>query len=359
MLAMGDSALRKEADAMTFVGCDLHTRMQQVAVLDTETGELSEHQLGHEGTAVEEFYAALPRPVTVAIESTGYAVWFHSLMQRLGHTLLVGDAAKIRAMVVRKTKTDRRDARHLLDLVRHDRLPTIWVPDPATRDLRALLAHRMRLVRIRTMVKNGLHAIALNYRLARGAKLLRQTGLAQLQALALPPHTARRRDQSLELLAGLNAQIRELDDAIATAALAHPDAPRLTTHPGVGALTALATIVVLGPVARFRDSKHVVSYVGLAPAVNASADKYHLGHITKQGSTLLRFALGQAAAHAARMDGDLKRTYFTLVHRRGRPKAKVAVARKLLVRLFIMLRDHIDYDEFRRRGRQAPTLASA
>src|SRR5438132_1114350 len=238
MLVLGDSAPRKGADAMTFVGCDLHTRMQQVAVLDTETGEISERQLPHDGMAVEEFYAALPRPVTIGIESTGYATWFHTLIQRLGHTLLVGDAAKIRAMVVRKTKTDRRDALHLLDLLRHDRFPTVWVPDPATRDLRALLAHRMRLVRIRTMVKNGLHAIALNYRLARGSKLL-----------------------------------------------------------------------------------------------------------------------GQAAAHAARMDADLKRTYFTLVHRRGRPKAKVAVARKLLVRLFIMLRDQIDYDEFCRRGRPAPVSA--
>src|ERR1700716_111782 len=339
MLAMGDSALRKEADAMTLVGCDLHTRMQQVAVLDTGTGEVSERQLAHDGSAIEEFYAALPGPVTIGIESTGYAVWFHALMQRLGHTVLVGDAAKIRAMVVRKTKTDRRDALHILDLLRHDRFPTIWVPDPATRDLRALLTHRMRLVRIRTMVKNGLHAIALTSRLAGGSKLLRGAGLAQLQALALPPHTARRRDQSLELLAGLNTQIHELDDAITTAALAHPDAPRLITHPGGGAVTALATVGVLGPVACFSDSKHVVSYVGLAPALNASADKYHLGHITKQGSTLLRFALGQAASHATRLDADLKRTYFTLVHRRGRPKAKVAIARKLLVRLFIMLRD--------------------
>src|SRR6266567_1843889 len=204
MLAMGDSALRKGADAMTFVGCDLHTRMQQVAVLDTRTGEVSERQLAHDGSAIEEFYAALPGPVTVGIESTGYATWFHTLIQRLGHTLLVGDAAKIRAMVVRKTKTDRRDALHILDLLRHDR--------------------------IRTMVKNGLHAIALNYRLVRGSKLLRQAGLAQLHALALPPHTAQRRDQSLELLAGLTTQIRAPDDAITTAALAHPDAPRLLTH---------------------------------------------------------------------------------------------------------------------------------
>ena len=129
-----------------------------------------------------------------------------------------------------------------------------------------------------------------------------EAGLAQLQALALPPYTALRRDQSLELLAGLTTQIRVLDDAITTAALSHPEAPRLITHPGVGALTALTTIVVLGPVSRFPDSKHVVSYVGLAPALHTSAEKYHLGRITKQGSPLLRFALGQAAAHAARMD---------------------------------------------------------
>src|SRR4029434_4847398 len=124
MLGMGDSAPRKGTDAMTFVGCDLHTRMQQVAVLDTGTGEVSERRLDHDGLAVEEFYAALPRPVTVGIESTGYAVWFHAVMQRLRHTLRVRDAAKIRAMVVRKTKTDRRDALHMLDLLRHDRFPS-------------------------------------------------------------------------------------------------------------------------------------------------------------------------------------------------------------------------------------------
>lgn len=344
---------------MTLVGCDLHTRSQQVAVLDTDTGEVLEHRLPHDGNAVEAFYAALPGPVTVGIESTGYAVWFHALMQRLGHTVLVGDAAKIRAMVVRKTKTDRRDARHILDLLRHQRFPTIWVPDPATRDLRALLTHRLRLVRIQTMLKNGLHAIALNQRLARGSKLLSRAGLAALQNLALPPYTAQRRDQSLALLAAVRAQIVQLDAAIESAALAHPDAPRLLSHPGVGPVTALATVAVLGPAARFPDSKHVVSYVGFAPSLNASAEKYRLGRITKQGSTLLRWVLGQAAAHAARLDVDLKRMYFTILHRRGRAKARVAVARKLLVRLFIMLRDQIDYEEFRRRGRPRTVVPTA
>src|SRR5687768_14444968 len=110
-------------------------------------------------------------------------------MHQLGHTVVVGEAAKIRAMVVRKTKTDRRDARHLLDLLQHNRFPAGWIPDPATRDQRALIVHRVRLVRMRTMVKNGLQAIALNQRLALHSALWTRQGLAQLTALAPPPHT--------------------------------------------------------------------------------------------------------------------------------------------------------------------------
>ena len=336
---------------MTLVGCDLHSRKQQVAVLDTSTGEVLEQELAHDGDAVERFYRALPPPVTIGIETTGYTQWFHALMHRLGHTVLVGEAAKIRAMVVRKTKTDRRDARHLLDLLKHDRFPTVWIPDPGTRDLRALIAHRVRLVRMRTMVKNGLQAIALNQRLALRSALWTQRGLAQLKALVLLPHTTRRRDDSLELLAGLTTRIDQLDDHLAAIARVDRRAQLLLTHPGVGPLTALTTVLVLGPLARFADSKHVVSYVGLAPAVNASADTQRLGKITKQGNALLRWVLGQAAPLAARADDDLRRRDFSVMHRRGRPKAKVALARKLLVRLYLMLRDEIDYEQFRRSGR--------
>lgn len=336
---------------MILVGCDLHSRKQQVAVLDTSTGEVLEEELAHDGDAVERFYRALPPPVTIGIETTGYTQWFHALMHRLGHIILVGEAAKIRAMVVRKTKTDRRDARHLLDLLKHDRFPSVWIPDPDMRDLRALVAHRVRLVRMRTMVKNGRQAIALNQRLALRSTLWTLRGLAQLRALALRPHTTRRRDDSLELLAWLTTRIDHLDDQIAAAVEADPRARLLLTHPGVGPLTALTTVLVLGPLARFPDSKHVVSYVGLAPAINASADKQRLGKITKQGNALLRWVLGQAAPLAARADDDLRRRYFAVLHRRGRPKAKVALARKLLVRLYVMLREQIDYEEFRRRGR--------
>jgi len=344
---------------MTLVGCDLHSRKQQVAVLDTTTGEVLEQELAHDGDTVERFYRALRPPVTIGIETTGYTQWFHTLMHRLGHTVVVGEAAKIRAMVVRKTKTDRRDARHLLDLLRHDRFPSVWIPDGDTRDRRTLVAHRVRLVRMRTMVKNGLQAIALSQRLALRSKLWTRHGLAQLQALRLPAHTARRRDDGLELLAWLTARIDQLDEQIATIANNDPRAQLLLTHPGIGPLTALTTVLVLGPIARFPNSQHVVSYVGLAPAVDASADKQRLGKITKQGNALLRWVLGQAAPLAARADDDLRRRYFSVLHRRGRPKARVALARKLLVRLYVMLRDQIDYAEFRRRGRSPRPLQTA
>src|SRR5262244_3588511 len=204
-----------EAELMILIGCDLHTRKQQVALLNTDTGELRDQELSHVGDDVERFYAALSPPVTVGIESTGYSLWFHTLLQRLGHPLLVGEAAKIRAMVVRKTKTDRRDARHLLELLKHDRFPTVWIPDPDTRDLRALVAHRVRLVRMRTAVKNGLQAIALSHRLALRSKLWTERGRAALKGLVLPRHTTRRRDDNLELLTWLTAKIDELDAQIA------------------------------------------------------------------------------------------------------------------------------------------------
>ena len=142
---------------MTLVGCDLHARKQQLAVLDMTTGEVLEQELVHDGDAVERFYRALRPPVTIGIETTGYAQWFHALMHRLGHTVLVGEAGKIRAMVVRKTKTDRRDARHLLDLLKHDRFPTVWMPDPETPENSGITAWSFKgFSRFDTALRGGL-----------------------------------------------------------------------------------------------------------------------------------------------------------------------------------------------------------
>jgi hypothetical protein len=121
---------------MRIIGCDFHTRQQQIAMLDTETGEMGERELQHENGEARKFYERLPKPVRVGIEATGYTLWFEKMLAELGHELWMGDAAKIRAAVVRKQKSDKQDAAHILKLLVEDRFPRIWMPTPAERDLR-------------------------------------------------------------------------------------------------------------------------------------------------------------------------------------------------------------------------------
>src|SRR5258708_7336664 len=135
---------------MIIIGCDFHTRYQEIAWLDMDTGEIHERRLEHAGDQVRKFYAALPGPLRVGIEATGYSQWFERMLGELGHEFWIGDAALLRASRVRKQKTDRRDAAHILDLLRTNRFPRIWVPTPAERDLRQWVLHRVKLVQMRT-----------------------------------------------------------------------------------------------------------------------------------------------------------------------------------------------------------------
>ena len=124
----------------------------------------------------------------------------------------------------------------------------------------------------------------------------------------------------------------------------------LRTHPGIGLLTSLGLVHTLDPISRFRNQRKVTAYAGLEPMERSSAERKRFLGISKAGSRLLRFLVIEAAHTAVKKDDDLKRFYRRLEERRGRPKAKVAAARKLLVRSFIMLRDEIDYAEFQRRA---------
>jgi transposase len=244
---------------MLIIGCDLHTRTQQIAMLDTETGELVERRLEHEKGEAKSFYEGLKEAALVGVESTGYALWFAELLAELGHELVVGDAAKIRAMEPRKQKHDRRDATHLLNLLVRGDFPRLWLPSVAERDVRVLVEHRHQLVQLRTRAKNGLQALALSYGLRRRARLWSACGQEELQKLPLREGMARRRQDLRRLLQQLDAWVKELDQRIAEEVARRAEAQRLLTHPGVGPLTALATVLVLGPVERFPDGRHVAS----------------------------------------------------------------------------------------------------
>lgn len=341
---------------MRIIGCDLHATQQTIAMLDGESGEVVEQTLTHDESTIREFYGALPRPVVVGIEATGSMGWFLRLMAELEITCHVGHPATIRRAETRRQKHDRRDAALLLELLTQDRFPSIWMPSPELGDLRALILHRHQWVRLRTRVMNALQGMALAQGIRRRAGLWSRDGQATLASLPLLPHAAYRRTQLQALYVHLTQQIDELDQRVRTQAQARPQAVRLMTHPGVGPVTALATEVFLGDPARFADGKALTSYVGLIPSEYSSGDRQRLGKITKQGNPLLRLLWCEAAIHAVQRDPALRRFYRRKLQQKGFGKARVAAARKLGIRLWILLRDQIDYAEFCRR---APARAAA
>jgi len=230
----------------------------------------------------------------------------------------------------------------------------IWMPRPAERDVRQLVLHRHRLVGMRTRVKNQLRAVALNEGLL-GSKpgLWSQKGQAQFRALALPPWSECRRQDNLELLAELVRRTDPLDQAVMAEAGRRPEAVRLMTHPGIGPITALTFVLTIGDPLRFASSRKLTSYLGVIPAEDSSGGRQRLGHITKQGNTMLRSLLVEAAHSAAQREPDLGRCYRRLAMRKNPSIAAVAVARKLAVRLWWMWKRGLTYQQFRASGSHA------
>jgi len=329
---------------MIIIGVDFHPEFQQTAAVDTETGEFQEKRLLHREEA-ETFYrelAARGVQIRVGMEASGHARWFERLLAELQMELWIGDAAEIQRKRVRKQKTDRQDAQLILKLMLKDDFPRIWVPSWENRDVRQLLWHRHRMVQARTRIMNQLQAVALNEGL-RCKKRLWRTERQQLESFPLARWASRRRQELLELLDRLNPAIAELSQAVEQEVVKCPEAQRLATHPGVGPLTALAFVLIIGDTKRFQRGKQVASYLGLVPLEDSSGNRRRLGHITKQGSSMLRFLLVEAAQVTVRSLPEWRRQYFHLMMRRGRKIAKVAMARRLAIRLYWMLRQGGDY----------------
>src|ERR1700688_436824 len=346
---------------MMIIGVDYHPSFQQIAFFVEETGECGEQELNHSDGQAEKFYRDLKQRgicVRVGMEATGYSRWFERLLAELGFELWIGDPAEIKAKRIKKQKIDRNDARLLRRLMLENNFPQIWVPGPENRDLRQLLWHRHRLVQIRTRIMNQLQALAMNegYRLKK--KLFREQGRAQLEKLTLAPWASRRRRELLELLDRMNPTIEELTAAVEREARKRPEVLRLMTHPGVGPLTALAFVLIIGTPWRFACAKQIGSYVGLIPTEDSSGGKQRLGHISKQGNSLLRFLLVEAAQAAARIHPDWRRRYVHLAMRRQRNIAKVAMGRRLGVCLYWMWRRGWEYPQLVKFGSHAGELGT-
>jgi len=315
-----------------YLGVDFHARTQTVCWCDTSDGVIHQRTLDHEHDDVRGFYTQFAVPAVVGLEATGYARWFHRLLEALGHRLLVGDAYVIRKCALRRQKNDRRDAELLLDLLLHGDFPAVHIPPIASQAVLRLLRYRQRLVEIQTKLRNG------------------------VQALALDNTDVLQREHSLELLQQIRTRIRAIEKELTSRAEQDARVRLLRTHPGVGLLTSLVVVHTLEPVTRFDRARRVAAYCGLDPCESSSGETVRMGHISKQGNRLLRHLLVEAAQRAvhSKADADLRNFYFRLIERKKNAAVSItAVARKLVLRLYRMLRENIDYTEFRRRGREA------
>jgi transposase len=330
---------------MWIIGCDFHPSWQQVSFFDVDTGEIGERKLMNGNGEAERFYRGLPVPSLIGVEACGNSQWFLDLLEQLGHEVWVGDAAQIRASYVRRQKTDRRDAAHILQLLRQGRFPRLWTPSAQERDLRQLLIHRHKLVEIRARVKNGLQHLMLNRGVQLKQRLWSQAGQKALRQLPLQGWAAQRRQDLLALLASLNEHIGELDQAAEAAAEQHAQARLLMTQPGVGPITSLAFALTIGDPTRFRRGKQVASYLGLIPREHSSGGRQKLGAISKQGNRFVRMLLVEAVQNVTRRDESFRKPYQRRCHRMAKGVAKVAAARRLAVRLYWMMRTQTPYPE--------------
>ncbi len=305
-----------------YIGVDIHARQQTLSYLDTSDRTAGQVVLDHEQADVREFYRQFQGEVIIGIEASGYTNWFEELVEQLGHQLLVGDAGAIRLLARRRQKNDRRDAELLLDLLLHHEFPTLYRSPKASREVLRQLRYRHKLVKLRTMVANSLHALALNAGLSLRAKLLTKGGRRQLSGLQLSAISQQQRAQLLSLADELTQRIQQVEQWLEAQAKADLRVQRLQTHPGVGLLTSLCVVHTLGEVSRFSSTRKVAAYVGFDPMEDSSADRKAYGGISKAGSRLLRYLLIEAGQTAARDDEQLKQFYRRLLPRRGKARAK-------------------------------------
>src|SRR5215207_3051923 len=334
-----------------YCGVDFHSRQQFVMWCDTRDGEIHERQLTHKSLDdVRSFYAQFSGEVIIGIEAGGYSEWFETVLQFRGHQVWIGNATEIRRRARSRQKTDRRDAQLLLDLLLKGEFPRINRPSRESLEVLRRLRYRHRLVQLRTAMRNSLQALALGSGVVFKAKPRTKKGRQKLGELPLSPALSRQRADWSELIAQVEERIARVERESAELAAGDERVRRLRTHPGIGLLTSLALVHTLCPVSRFANSRKVTAYVGLEPREFSSGERKRMGHISKAGPRVLRFLLVEAGIKATHQDADLKRLYYRVLHRREQARAKVAVARHLLVHAFIMLRDGIDYEEFKVRG---------
>jgi transposase len=327
-----------------YIGVDFHPYEQTVAYVSETDGEIRYRQFLHsDKQSLVSFYRKFGTDVVVGVEATGCLWWFEKLLFENGIKLRIGNPRLIRRAALSRHKNDFRDAETILDLLLNDQFPAITPRTEKGREMLTLLNHRQFLVQKRTAIANTLQAFARAKGLDR-LRLQTKKNKQKLQDAAETEMEVFLIGSRLSLYDELTRQISDMDKKLEEEVDKEPMVKLLMTHPGIGIITAMALFHTLGDVSRFRRKEEVVAFIGLDPLEKSSGEKKRIGSISKHGSRLVRHVLGQAAQTCR--DHRIRSFYVQVSRRRGRPKAKVAAARKLLINCYVMLRDGINYEQF-------------
>jgi len=333
---------------MNYVGVDLHKKVITVCVMDASRKIVRETTLyPHEPHRIVAFFEGLGE-YQVVLEATSSYYWFVELLEPSASEIVLANPAKMRVIAESTKKTDKLDARVLAEFLARDMIPRAYMPTPRQRRHRALVRHRKYLREQATAVKCKIRHVLADHNADR-KDLFSAEGVAYLKGLKLDEVDRFRVTDLWKAWESIEGRLKKTAAKIKAFAKKAPRAEAearelLKTAPGVGVVTAEAVLAELGDVRRFKNAKAVCAYAGLVPTVRQTGGKKSKdGHITKQGSGLLRWALVEAAWRLAASSPRWASTYQRIKKRNGAKRAIVAVARKFLCVLYAMLRDSRPY----------------
>ena len=319
-----------------YVGIDVHRKRSQVAVVGDDGRVQLNRNVVNGSQPMLGLLGGLPAGTPVAFEAAFGWGWLAGLLEDYGFEAHLVHPLRCKAIASARLKNDKVDAAILAQLLRADLLPGAWIAPPQVQALRALLRHRVQLVRLRTLLGNRIHAVAADHGYDRPAGYWSGPGRAWLASLDLPPASRQVIDDDLTLIDALAGPIAALDAQARQRAKTEPGVKVLTQLPGVGEFTALVILAETGDITRFSSARKLAAWAGLTPIVRSSDRTVRHGRISKQGSAWLRWALGQAAQTAKRSP-EFAATYQGIAARRGKQIATTAIARKLLTRAWHLL----------------------
>jgi transposase len=325
---------------MNSVGIDLHKRRSHIAALDEQGRKILSRRIDNDPATFLELLAEIDGESRIALEATYGWEWLADVLEEAGYELHLAHPLRTKAIASARVKTDSVDARTLAHLLRTDLLPEAYIAPRELRDLRDLLRQRVALTHMRSALKNRVHALIARQGIRHEhTDLFGKAGLLFLSELELREPPRRRLDSLLALICDFDREIEATTREIDQRAKRDERVDVLCQIRGVGPYTAMLVIAEIGDITRFAKARKLCAWAGLTPTVRSSDGKARLGHITRQGSRPLRWALVEAAQHSVRGGGPLRQDFERITKRRGKKIAKVAVARKILTLCYYGLRD--------------------